>query len=329
MNGVNLGLFQFEYDLTWMSFFMDSHDRFYARYGGREDRDPESHLSKASLLHTMHAVLALHKDGNVQTSRYEPNGKEVRTPEQIPPMKAMMARRKEQCIHCHDVKVAGLRHEQMLKTFDRGRIFTYPAPSAVGVEVDADVQNRVKAVVAKSAAERAGIRAGDELLSVDGHRVLTLGDFTRVLELTPKEARLPLTLRRGSDAVRATLELSGDWRRTADPSWRDSTHVAGPNGGFWGVKLTAEERKKLGLAPSGMALRVTAIWGEHPKKAGLRNGDVITSVDGQAGDLTIRQVHTHLQLHRHYGDTVPLQVHRSGKLELLRLALPSQPPPGE
>jgi len=34
MNGVNIHLFQFERDLTWMAFFMDANDRFYARYGG-------------------------------------------------------------------------------------------------------------------------------------------------------------------------------------------------------------------------------------------------------------------------------------------------------
>src|SRR5262245_1042257 len=104
MNGVNLNLFQFEYDLTWMAFFMDAHDRFYARYGGREDvGGAESHLNRESLLRVMRQALELHAAGQVQTSRHEPAGKPARTPEDIPTMKAMMARRKESCIHCHDV----------------------------------------------------------------------------------------------------------------------------------------------------------------------------------------------------------------------------------
>ena len=53
MNGVNINLFQFDYDLTWMAFFMDAHDGIYARYGGREDHDAESHLTKPSLLRVM------------------------------------------------------------------------------------------------------------------------------------------------------------------------------------------------------------------------------------------------------------------------------------
>ena len=83
MNGQNLGLFQFDYDLTWMAFFMDDQDRFYARYGGREDADPDGYLTKASLLRVMREVLRLHEGRDVQTSRYEPAGKAVRTPEGI------------------------------------------------------------------------------------------------------------------------------------------------------------------------------------------------------------------------------------------------------
>ena len=37
MNGIDLKLFRFDGDLTWMSFFMNAEDRFYTRYGGRSD----------------------------------------------------------------------------------------------------------------------------------------------------------------------------------------------------------------------------------------------------------------------------------------------------
>src|SRR5687767_14894497 len=106
MNGVNINLFQFERDLTWMAFFMDAHDKFYARYGGREDADAESHLTKDSLLRVMKQVLDLHRTGQVQKSRHEPGRAPVRTPEEVPTMKALMTPRKDnKCIHCHDVKV--------------------------------------------------------------------------------------------------------------------------------------------------------------------------------------------------------------------------------
>lgn len=330
MNGVNLNLFQFERDLTWMAFFMDANDRFYARYGGREDMAAESHLTKDSLVRVMKQVLELHRSGQVQTSRYEPAREPVRTPEEIPTMKAMMARRKDNpCIHCHDVKVEELKDLQQQGRFTRDLVFTYPAPSAIGVLLDPNIQNKVRAVTPNSPAERAGVREGDTLVSADGQRILTFADLARVLELTPSEANLPLELRRGGETIRPTLKLSGPWRRTPDPSWRESLHVAGPNAGFWGNKLSEEERKKLGLPAEKMAVLVTFIWGDYTRQAGIKKDDVVVKFDGMNRDMTIPQLHAHLNLNRNYGDRIPVTVRRSGKEHELILALPKEPPKGE
>jgi predicted metalloprotease with PDZ domain len=330
MNGVNINLFQFEYDLTFMAFFMDSNDRFYARYGGREDFDAEAGLTKDSLVRVMEQVLELHQAGKVQTGRYEPSGKPARTPEDIPSMNAMIAKRQDsKCIHCHDVKVAELKHLQSLGKFSREMVFTYPMPSAVGLEMDSREQNRVRRVASGSIAARAGLRVDDVIVAADGHRVLTQADMSRVLELTPKEASLPLEIHRGGKSVRSTLELAGDWRRGREPAWRESLHVAGPNGGFWGQKLSADERSKYGLAADTMAVKVTFIWGDHTRQAGLKNGDVVVSLDGQHHDWRINQLHAHLNLHRDYGDTVPLVVLRDGKEQALSMKLPGGPDPLE
>ena len=80
MNGINLDLFQFEYDLTWMSFFMDAENRIYTRYGGRDDSSPESHLNRESLLATMKSVVMLHKLADVLKNPLEPNGRTGRRP---------------------------------------------------------------------------------------------------------------------------------------------------------------------------------------------------------------------------------------------------------
>lgn len=327
MNGVNINLFQFERDLTWMAFFMDGRDRFYARYGGREDEEAESHLTKESLLRTMKQVLELHRRGEVQKSGYEPKRKPERTPEQIPTMNAMMAKRKEnKCIHCHDVKVAELRDLQKTGGFVRNFVFTYPAPSAIGIHLDPDIQNSVRSVTPDSPANRAGLQAGDVVLSADGQRILTFADFTRVLQMTPVESKLPLKIKRGSDTIAPTLKLSGNWRRTKDPSWRESLHVAGPNGGFWGHKLSEEEREKAGVPNDQMAVVVTHIWGEHTRRAGIKNDDIVVKFDGLARDMTIAQLHAHLNLNRNYGDAVPLTIHRQGKKHDLILILPKEAP---
>jgi serine protease Do len=326
MNGVNINLFQFDRDLTWMAFFMDGRDRFYARYGGREDSAAESHLTQKSLLHTMKQVLELHRKGQVQESRYEPAAQPVRTPEDIPTMSAMMAKRKDnKCIHCHDVKVAELKHAQQLGRFTRDQVFTYPGASAVGIQLDPDAQNQITAVVTNSPAARAGVRAGDALLSADGHRILTFADFTRVLELTPSESTLPLQLQREGKAIKAALKLSDPWRRTGDPSWRESLHVAGPNGGFWGHKLDDDERTKRGFPTDRMAVLVTFIWGDYTRRAGIKVDDVIVKFDGFTRDMTLPQLHAHLNLNRNYGDTIPLTIRRAGKNHDFILSLPKAP----
>jgi hypothetical protein len=327
MNEVNISLFQFERDLTWMAFFMDANDHFYARYGGRDISSPEKYLSRESLLHTMREVLKLHAHKAVQTSRYEPDGEPRRTPEQIPPMRAMMARRKEnKCIHCHDVKVAELRHLQSQGKFTRYMVFTYPTPAAIGIEVDTVQQNKVQAIVPNSPAEGAGIRPGEMLRSADGQRILTAADFSRVLELTPPDAVLPIEIESEGRTRRVKVKLTGEWRRTEDPAWRETLHVAGPNGGFWGEKLSPEQRRSLGIEPDGMAVRVTAIWGNHTREAGIKIGDIVVSWDHLRADLAINQLHAHLNMNRNYGDSVPLVVRRDGKQVELQLHLPNQAP---
>jgi predicted metalloprotease with PDZ domain len=329
MNGQNLGLFQFDYDLTWMAFFMDDQDRFYARYGGREDTDPEAYLTKASLGRVMREVLRLHETRTVQTGRYEPAGQPARTPEDIAPLYARIVQRKpgNRCIHCHDVKQGQLEERQRAGTFSKELVYSYPMPSTLGLVLDAEDQNKVRSVRPGSPAGKAGLQFGDVLRGVDGQRILTAADLARVLELTPREAKLPLETLRDGRVRRVELELSGNWRKTADPAWRSSTYVAGPNAGLWGVPFEAEEKRLLGIPVDQMALKVTHLFTGHPTpvKAGLRLNDVIIEVDGSRRPMTARQVNTHCQMNHDYGDRVPIVVRR-GKEELkLVLELPETP----
>jgi predicted metalloprotease with PDZ domain len=329
MNGQNINLFPFDYDLTWMAFFMDAHDRCYARYGGREDAGPESYLTKASLLKVMRDVLRLHKEGAVLTGRHEPSDRPQRTPEDIPGLSARIAKRKanNRCIHCHDVKMAELEARRQAGTFRKEMIFTYPLPSAVGLFVEPDEQTKVRAVKPQSPAAAAGARAGDVLQALDGARVLTVADFSHVLEHTTGEAQLPLEVRRAGQAVRMNLHLTGDWRRTADPSWRSSTYLAGPNAGLWAVPLTDAEKRTARIPVDNLALRITFFFPgqETPKQAGLQLGDVIVEVDGSRRPLTTRQLHTHCQMDHTYGDKLPLVVRRGEQELKLTLELPRKP----
>jgi S1-C subfamily serine protease len=250
-----------------------------------------------------------------------------RTPENIASLVTRINRRKPEnrCIHCHDVKQALLDDLRTAGQFDRSLIFTYPQPSALGLDVDLDDQTRIRGVRPSSPAAAADVRAGDRLTRLAGQRLLTAADLSHVLERTPRDADLPLELVRNGEKVRTTLRLSGDWRKSADPSWRSSTYVAGPNGGFWAVPLDAKAKGQLGIAADGLALRVNVFFGgrQEPGRSGLKVGDVIVEFDGKRQAMTTRQMHTHLQMNRNYGDKVPLVVRRGGNDVRLELHLPA------
>jgi len=326
MNGVDLNRFPFEYDLTWMSFFQDSKGRTYARYGGREDSGPESQLNQESLVRVMQQTLDLHKTGSVKPpSRYEPDPESAMTPEQIPTMKQMMAKRKVKCIHCHDIKSTQLKNLRRAGQFKRDMIFTYPSPRNLGIQLDSIAQNQIKSVAQGSPASSAGLQAGDTLKQMDGQRVLTFSDATRVLELTPENGKLTVQIQRGGKLIDTKISLPSKWRISEDPSWRESTHVAGPNSGFWAVKLNDQQRKRLRIGPDKLALRATSIWGDWTRKAGIKNGDVIVSIDGLTSEMGIKQLQTYLQMNKDWGDTVPILIIRNGKRVELSLKLPNAP----
>lgn len=327
MNGVNLEQFQFEYDLTWMSFFQNAEGRTYVRYGGREDSNPESHLNKQSLLRVMRQALQLHRDGAIRPdNRYEPVAKSVRTPEDIPPMNKMLAPRKESCIHCHDVKVAQLLHARDQGTLRKDMVFTYPSPSNLGIVVDPVIHNQIRHVESDSPAATAGLQVGDWITSLDGQPVLSFADMTRVLELTPDTGTLRVGLLRNKVESAVELKLPSGWRTSDDPSWRQSTGVVGPNAGLWGVAATDDERRKLGLEKGDLAIRVTYMHKPWSKNAGLQLNDFILSINGKTTDMTIRQLQTYLHLNKNWGDTVDLVIRRGDKEIKTSMTFPDKPP---
>ena len=325
MNGVNLNAFQFDFDLTWMAFFQNANGQTYTRYGGHEDAGPETHMTKASLIETMQRVLKLHAAKDVKPwSKYEPEPKQTFTPEQIPPMKKMLGKRKESCIHCHDVKNATLKDLASRNELTKYMVYGYPSPAQLGIVLDADNQTKIRQVVMGTTAAVVGIRKDDLIKSVDGQRVLTYGDFTRVLELAPEKGTVTIQVERNGNSIDYRIPLSPGWRKSPDPSWRPSTGIVGPNTGFWGKPLTAKEQAQQKLSDSDLALKVVVVWGDWAKKAGVRNGDIVIELDGINVRKNIKQLQTHLQLNREFGNQIELAVLRNGKRQDLSMKLPDE-----
>ena len=86
-----------------------------------------------------------------------------------------------------------------------------------------------------------------------------------------------------------------------------------------------EQRAELELDKDQLALKVTYIWGDWTRDAGIKLGDLVVSIDGKANDMSIRQLHAYLQMNHQYGDSIPLVVRRNGERLELTMHLPDEP----
>ena len=89
----------------------------------------------------------------------------------------------------------------------------------------------------------------------------------------------------------------------------------GPSPGLWTPDLPAGEKKELGIAPDGFALRVRGIFKPAARRAGLRVGDIIVGYDGKKpAAMSNGQFGAYLRLnHWRPGSVLRLEVLRDGK----------------
>ena len=214
MNEVDLSVFAFDYDLTWMAFCLDANEHIYSRYGGRDASSPEARLSVAGLKDTLRRVLAEHK---------------LRPQDEAPPPRRPVYPRdlfrvKGDCLHCHQVWEGLRRREKDAGRFDPESLYVYPPPENIGLTLDVHAGPKIVRVQPASPAERAGLRAGDVLERVGAVRTLSQADVMWALHNAPAAGRLPLRYLRAGQPQTAVLELNRGWRKT-DLSWRTSMRM--------------------------------------------------------------------------------------------------------
>src|SRR5262249_45925458 len=139
----------------------------------------------------------------------------------------------------------------------------------VGLTLDVDQGDRVLAVDPGSAADRAGVRAGDVLQRLNGQPVSSFADVRHALDLAPKVGTVPVAWQRGGKDLSGTLELRDGWRES-DISWRPSMWALSPSACVYGEDLSAEDKRKLGLPEKRLAFRQGLFVGAAAKSAGVR-----------------------------------------------------------
>ena len=173
----------------------------------------------------------------------------------------------------------------------------------------------VTQVIKDSPAEKAGLRKDDVILRIDGENVTSVRKLNRVVsELAPDQS-VRVTMSRGGaeQEITATIgkrnnsSLVGDvlrgnprvWKWEGDPNtfklegldkWRnddgDMTFFFGNSRriGVSTMELTKQLADYFGIT-GGKGVLVTSVIDDGPAaKAGVRAGDVITAIDGEAVD---------------------------------------------
>lgn len=212
----------------------------------------------------------------------------------------------------------------------------------------------VERIVPDSPAAKAGLKDKDVITEIDGQRIEGEVQFRRMIHEIPAGRSIQVTVWRDGRAqtISVTLGKSEDhgnaWFRTAPRAFSiqlprvempEMPEVAeAPNGDWGGLAVLAGSRPRLGIdaedlsgqlgsyfgAPDGEGVLIRDVnSGSAADKAGVKSGDVVTSLDGERirslGDLREQLAS------KHDAKTVKLGVLRNKSEMTLTVELP--PPP--
>ena len=341
-NGLDLSLFQFDYDQSFAVFFLNADKTIYCRYGTRSHRTNWSDdVSIEGLGKAMEGVLELHKQfpSNRDLLKAKTGFRPLfPTPEQFPLLKDKYSSRidyegkvVQSCIHCHQIGDA-IRQEtrrNMKNGFPDEVLFPYPHPKTFGIIIDPSSSGIIKEIVASSLADKAGFKKSDKILRMNSQPILSIADVQWVLNsISGRGGKVDFLLQRGKENIALSMELENGWRVQEDISWRVST---------WGLRrmvlggmvlenIPQEEKVKQAGQKNETQLRVKHVgqFGPHAaaKNAGFQQGDFVLSFDGKSDFQNESELIRYALQNKKVGDRVPVKVIRNSKA--LDLQLPIQ-----
>jgi hypothetical protein len=308
-----VNLFEFDYDLTFMVFFLNAEGRVYARYGGRDAAGPDHRQSLAGLRYTMQSVLRVH---GAAEKTFAPRS------EAAPRLVRWRSgfRRGGRCLHCHQVKETLNADLQRQGKGAPDLAWRYPLPENVGLVLEVDRGNVVKEVLPGSPAAAAGLKVGDVLRRLGDVPVHSFADVQFALDRAPAAGSITAAWQHDDGTRTGRLAVAEGWRRT-DITWRPSVRHLVPSPRLYGKDLTAAERKALGLSPKQLAFRQRDSLSRQAEQAGVRADDIILGFDGRRPEMDAYDFLHYVASHYLVGDQVTVNVLREGKRLDLRMTL--------
>lgn len=313
IDDVDLNLFAFDFDLTFMVFFLDAGENIYARYGGRCENGPEERMSLVGLRKTMESVLAEHQK---QRPRFAPRLDE----EPLYIRDVASPRGLGRCIHCHQAKEVLYDQMDRKGKWTNDLAFRFPLPDNLGIQIDREDTNLVVAVEQKSPADHAGIKKGDRIVEVNRVPIHSHGDFQFALDSVPKKGTVGMAWMRDGKSKSGQVKLMPNWRRT-DIGWRPSLRKFVAKANVYGKNLTAEEKKELGLDPDQLAFRQNDRLQPAAKKAGVKVGDIIYGVDDKMLKTNAYGFLTYVRGNYLKGESMTLNLFRNGRKKKIKMKL--------
>ena len=308
MDGINIGLFDYDRYNTLYFFVLNADEQLYLRYGGRDERSATTYLNLESLELALEKGLELHKQhnaGNLEAKAAPP----PKYPRDIPVLYERTVGR-GRCVECHLIGDLENVQRELEGTLDKLRDL-HRAPDIRKLGIELDVPTGLGIAAATDAAGEAGMRQDDVIRKLNGVDVWTFGDFQWEYGKVPHNAtEVEITVERGGALLELTVDLPQFWWHT-DLTYRNLS--VDPRVYFRSEPLSAEDKSALSLDADGFASRVVSIdslsdiLGSHQ----LQIGDVIYGVEGETKDEVANTAELHIKLRRQAGAELTLQVLRS------------------
>lgn len=310
LDGINLGLSNFDRYNTLYFFALNADEQIYLRYGGRDERGFTSYLNLASLEMALERGLELHRlnrEGRLPAKPAPP----AQYAREIPALRERTIQR-GRCVECH--LVADLEYVQREREGSLDRIaHLYRAPEIRKIGIELDIPRGLRVAKATGRVADAGMLDGDEIRAVNGVDVWTFADFQWEYGNIPHNATsLQIGVERDGRPVDLTVDLPPLWWHT-DLTYRNLS--VDPRIYFKSSPLTSEKKRALGLDPDGFASRVGSIdpLAELLNSHQLLEDDVVYGVDGTFRDSVATTADQFIKFRKQAGAVLTLQVLRGGE----------------
>lgn len=187
----------------------------------------------------------------------------------------------------------------------------------------------IRSVSKESAAEKAGLKAGDVITKIGNKKIEDAGDVAEAVRSHKPGDKVDITILRNGKQQKLTAELS-KWkgiRMNTMPPTVVTPEAFGEAPGMEAQPFRSYvygSSPKLGLSvqdtDDGKGVKVLEVdEGSNAAKAGIQKGDIITHVDDDAVNST-DEISQYIRTHRNQ-QTVRLQVLRNGKTEKIEVRL--------